>query len=86
VTPPPTPPSTGLPKTPRAAAAADLLDALQILVLEYDALTAAERAAHLHRDADRITGHVARHLGIARRRLRPAVGSTAPDGPGSTHR
>ncbi len=61
---------------------ADLLDALQVLVLEYGAMTADERDAHLHRDADRITGHVARQLGVARQQLRPSIGSAAPDGPG----
>lgn len=81
VTASPTPPPTGRPRTTRAAAAADLLDALQYLVLEYSAMTADERAAHLHDDADRITGQVARHLDIARQRLRQPVGTGSSAAP-----
>ncbi len=64
--------STGPATTPRAVAVRDLLDAMQHLVLEYAAMTEAERMDHLGHDADRITGKVARQLDRARQRLHAA--------------
>jgi hypothetical protein len=53
----------------RSAAIADLFDALEGLMIHYGALPDAERAARRAADADRITGEVARHLEVARRRI-----------------
>jgi hypothetical protein len=59
-----TPPATG-----RVDVITDLLRSLENLVVEYAALPDDERAAHLARNADRITGEVGRQLHVARVRL-----------------
>ena len=56
----------------RSAAIADLLDALEGLMIHYGGLPEDEREARRSADADRITGEIARHLHTARRRLSPA--------------
>lgn len=54
----------------RSAAVADLFDALEGLLISYQALPDDEdRAQRWSGDADRITGEIARHLGTARTRL-----------------
>jgi len=53
----------------RSAAVADLFDALEGLLIAYNALSDEDRAQRWSGDADRITGEVARHLGTARSRL-----------------
>jgi hypothetical protein len=53
----------------RAAAIADLFDALEGIMIHYGALPEHERAARWAADADRITGEVARHLHAARLRI-----------------
>jgi hypothetical protein len=55
--------------TARSAAVADLFDALEGLLITYQALPSDERARRWSGDADRITGEVARQLGAARARL-----------------
>ncbi len=53
----------------RTAAVADLFDALEGLLISYQALPDEARAQRWSGDADRITGEIARHLGTARTRL-----------------
>jgi hypothetical protein len=53
----------------RSAAVAELFDALEGLLISYHALPDGERTQRWSGDADRITGEVARHLGVARSRL-----------------
>ncbi len=53
----------------RSSAVAELFDALEGLLIAYQALPAADRAQRWSGDADRITGEVARHLCAARTRL-----------------
>jgi hypothetical protein len=53
----------------RSAAVAELFDALEGLLIAYQALPDDERAQRWSGDADRITGEVARHLCTARTRL-----------------
>jgi hypothetical protein len=50
----------------RATVIIELLTRLEDLVVVYAALSEPERTARLNRDADRITGEVARYLHIAR--------------------
>ena len=65
----------------RSAAVADLFDALEGLLIAYQALPDEDRAQRWSGDADRITGEIARHLGTARSRLAstfaPGVCATA---------
>jgi hypothetical protein len=53
----------------RAAAIADLFDALEALMIHYAALPEGERSVRWSADADRITGGIARHLHGARHRI-----------------
>ena len=53
----------------RSAAVAELFDALEGLLIAYQALPEEDRARRWSGDADRITGEVARHLCTARTRL-----------------
>jgi hypothetical protein len=57
------------PATIRSDTAAEPLNQLRALVLSYRTLPAPERAARLDRDAERITGDIARHLTAAREKL-----------------
>ncbi|HEY2206151.1 MAG TPA: hypothetical protein VGH99_16880 [Pseudonocardia sp.] len=52
----------------------ELLTRLQGLIAHHHALPSSERAARSARDAERITGEVARHLSTARARLAVARG------------
>ena len=53
----------------RSSAVAELFDALEGLLIAYQALPDADRTQRWSGDADRITGEVARHLCTARARL-----------------
>jgi hypothetical protein len=53
----------------RSSAVAELFDALEGLLIAYQALPDEDRAQRWAGDADRITGEVARHLCTARTRL-----------------
>ena len=53
----------------RSSAVAELFDALEGLLIAYQALPDEDRAQRWSGDADRITGEVARHLCAARSRL-----------------
>jgi|KBSSwiStaDraftv2_1062776.scaffolds.fasta_scaffold5982314_1 hypothetical protein len=62
---------TTFPST-RAAAIADLLSSLEVVLISCQVLPDADRESAWHADADRITGEVARHLATARARLSPS--------------
>ncbi|MFC4943170.1 hypothetical protein [Pseudonocardia sp. GCM10023141] len=53
----------------RSAAVSDLFDAVEALMIRYQALPDAERHQLWSADAERITGEVGRHLSVARARL-----------------
>ena len=69
----------------RLAAVSELFDALEALLIAYQALPSADRAERWSGDAERITGEVARHLGTARSRIsstfEPRAESQARSGP-----
>jgi hypothetical protein len=60
-----------LPST-RAAAIADLLSSLEVVLISCQVVPDADRGSAWDADADRITGEVARHLATARARLSPS--------------
>jgi hypothetical protein len=66
---PQTPPFGQPSQQARSAAVAELFDALEGLLIAYQALPDEDRAQRWAGDADRITGEVARHLCTARTRL-----------------
>jgi hypothetical protein len=63
---------------PDAAAIADLLAAVEDLLITYQALPDADREQRWAADAHRITGELSRQLAIARTRLSPVTSSFAP--------
>ena len=58
--------------SPRAAAVADLLSALEVVLLSCRIVPEADRESSWDVDAERITGELARHLATARARLSPS--------------
>jgi hypothetical protein len=61
---------------PDAAAIADLLAAVEDLLITYRALPEPDREQRWAADAHRITGELSRHLSIARTQLSPGVART----------
>jgi hypothetical protein len=56
----------------RASAIGDLLGALETLVAQYQSLPDTERERRWSSEAERVTGEVARHLDVARGKVRSA--------------
>lgn len=65
--------------SPRAAAIADLLSSLEVVLISCQIVPEPNRESSWDADAERITGEVARHLATARARLSPRYNpSTSP--------
>jgi len=62
----------------RAAAVADLLASLEVVLVSCQIVPDADRESAWDVDAHRITGEVARHLATARARLSPSFNPSAP--------